>query len=310
MTPLRHPLCFFCLFCVLVEPVLAQQDALLWKFKQGDAHHYRMTQDMTMSMTMGDDSKQTTNSVLQIMDMTWKVNSVDEQGNAKISQQVERVQLSIKAAGEQEMQLDTGSDEQPSGFAAMSAPLYQAMVAEPFELTMSPRGKVSDLHVSEAVKKAIQSLPNAAMMGDMFSDEGFQDMIQQSSLVLPTIEEIPLGFEWSTEAKFKNPHFGELISQTTYRYDGTREVEGKSLEAFHVIMELEFGDSVDGASIDFSKQSATGEILFDRELGCLHSSHLQQEMQITISAIGQIMVQQLKQSTSLQRQEKQSEAGP
>jgi len=295
-----------CLFLVTsFSTALAVEAPLLWKFNTGDEHHYRMTQNMDMKMSMGAAGEMQT-GVKQVMNMTWKVESVDEQGTASITQTIDRVQMDMQAPGQQEMHFDSNSDEAPAGFAVMVAPLFKAMMAEPFKLTMTPRGEITKAEIPESLTEAMKNLPGAAAIGEMFSEDGFKNMLQKSSLVLPEPKDLVEGYQWTTEFEMKNPQFGELAVQATYTYRGTKEVAGEKFDAFDYDLEMEFGEGAAGLEIKVTEQDSQGEILFSREAGALHSSTLKQDMDMEISTAGQNITQKLSQTMMFERVEEKN----
>ena len=291
--------------CLLIvsswRPALAEESALVWKFRVGDVHHYRMIQNMDMEMSLGADGRQIETRVQQTLDMTWTIDQVDEEGLATMIQRVTRVQMDMQAPGQPEMHYDTDSDEAPAGFGAMMAPLFKAMTAEPFQVTITPRGEITNLEVPAALSKAMQSVPGAAAMGDLFSDEGFKKMIQQSSLILPEPNDLAPGYEWTTKANLKNAQFGEMKTETTYRYLGPREVKDQPFEVFSVAMKMAFGEGPGGLQMEVVNHDSHGEIFFSRAAGRLESSKLQQTMEINIAAAGTAMTQKMKQTMVLER---------
>ena len=289
------------LFCC---PVQADETPLVWKFQAGDEHHYQMTQDMDMEMSIGTADRKIETSFEQVLDMTWKIEKVDDQGFAKMLQSVDRVRMDMQAPGQQEMHYDTESEEAPSGFGAMVGPMFKAMTAEPFKMTFTPRGKITDLEMPESLAKAMKAIPGAAAMGEMFSDEGFKNMIQQSSLILPEPKDLEPGHEWASKAEMKNAQFGQLEVETTYRYLGTREVEGKPYEVFSIAMQMDFGEGPGGVQIDITSHESHGEILFSREEGRLQSSKVQQVIEMNIVAGNQEMKQKMVQTMEFKRIEK------
>lgn len=285
--------------CVLVVSLavtaIAEDRPLVWKFQPGDEHHYRMTQDMQMEMALGLGQRKVNTGVQQLMDMTWKVDRIDDQGLAKVVQSVDRVRMNMQAPGQAEMKYDTKSKEAPTGFGAMLDPLFKAMTENSFTLNMSPRGELSEMELPEAFSNALKNVPGAAMMGEMFTDEGFLSMMQKSSLVLPEPKDLTVGHEWSTTSEMKNPQIGTISSTITYRYLGPRDVEGKEFEVFSIALEMDYGEGAAGVTINVENQDSHGEILFDREAGRLHSSKLQQDLDMAIVVGAQTMEQKMLQ---------------
>ena len=302
-------LCSCLLIAIVCCSASAEDAPLLWKFQAGDEHHFQMTQDMDMEMEIGDRNVET--NVHQLMDMTWKIEQVDDQGLATMLQTIDRVRMEMQAPGQQEMDYDTDSDEAPSGFASMVAPLFKALTAEPFKVSITPRGEIKDMEVPESLAKAMKATPGAAAMGEMFSDEGFKNMLQQSSLILPEPKDLKPGHEWTTKSAMKNAAFGNLDIEATYRYLGPREVEGKTYEVFGITMEMDFGEGPGGVQIDITSHESHGEILFSREAGRLESSKIQQVIEMNIATAGQEMKQKMTQTVIFERvEEKRAEKEP
>jgi hypothetical protein len=112
-------------------------------------------------------------------------------------------------------------------------------------------------------------------------------MISQGSLVLP--ENAPKeGEEWSTKVEVNNPQAGKQIVETTYKYQGTKEVEG----VMHAIFKPTITMNFEGAQVKIAEQSSDGEILFNVAEGRLDSSKLEQHVAIDQPAGGQTKIDQ------------------
>src|SRR6516165_8472568 len=75
-----------------VSPANAQV-TLRYKFKQGETLNYDLDQKMKMEMAIA--GQNINMSMTQTLDMTWKVESVDKDGKAKIVQKFDRVRLTM-----------------------------------------------------------------------------------------------------------------------------------------------------------------------------------------------------------------------
>ncbi len=291
-------LCSCLLIAIVCCSASAEDAPLVWKFQPGDEHHFQMTQDMDMEMEVGDRTIET--SMHQNMDMTWKIEQVDDQGQATMLQSIDRVRMEMQMPGQQEMDYDTDSDEAPSGFASMVAPMFEALIAEPFKVSMTPRGEIKEMEIPESLAEALKATPGAAAMGEMFSDEGFKNMLQQSSLILPEPEDLKPGYEWTTKTEMKNAAFGKLDIEATYRYLGPREVKGKTYEVFGIAMKMDFAGGPVNVQMDIDSQESSGEIFFNHEAGRLEVSKLKQVMVMNITASGQEMTQKITQTIVLE----------
>ena len=252
---------------------------------------------MKMTMNVGP-GEAATSAIKQTIDMVWEIESVEENGNAVLTQTIERVQMGIAAPGQAEVQYDSSSEEPPQGYAAMLAPMFQAMISAPFKVTMSPRGEIVDVEVPQSLIEAMSQIPGGAMLGSLATEEGFRNMIRQSSILLPKPEELVEGHQWTSSIEMDNPIAGKIITETTYQYQGPREVEGQPMEVFVPSIETKFTGGEGANSIAVEKQDATGEILFNRQAGRLESSKIVQQMQMVITVGDNKINQNLDQTIS------------
>jgi Family of unknown function (DUF6263) len=281
------------------------QEELRWKFAQGQKLDYNMVQDMKMAAEGGPLGNMNT-TMNQQMDMTWDVQEVKENGDAVIKQKFDRVKMKMTTplGG---FEYDSQSKEPPAGLAAMLAPMYKAMTSGEFIITMTGRGEVKDVSVPEEMVNALKNSPGAAMMGDLATSEGFKKMISQGALVLP--EGKPKkGEEWSTTVAINNPVAGKQTVETTYRYEGTKEIEGTTYAVIRPELKMDFGAGDENQNPDqpqqpqqpnvkmeIAEQSSEGEVLFNIKEGRLHSSELKQNVTIDVTAGGQAMKQKIEQ---------------
>jgi hypothetical protein len=312
------------LFCL--APDVRADEPLRWKFKVGDKLAYNMTQDMNMVMSMGPSSQMTTN-VHQVMDMSWDVQGVNDQGEAVILQKFDRVQM--KMTGPMAVDYDTSKDEPATGMAATFAPLYKAMTKGDFEVTMTARGEIKDVKVPSEVLDALKSSPGAAQMGDLAKPDGFQKMIMQNAFVLP--EAVPKkGDHWSTTATVSNPIAGQQTVETSYTFVDMKDINGERFAVFQPNIKMSFGPAAEPAKAADAKdakqddakgdaksdaksdakpaaspnptmqmkvkdQKSDGEVLFNATAGRLSSMSVKQDLSMDISVAAQTLQQQIHQ---------------
>ncbi|MGI9430233.1 MAG: DUF6263 family protein [Bythopirellula sp.] len=305
---------FTCLLLVTLSwsHVSAQEVPLLWKFDVGGEYQYRLTQQMDMEMSLGAANRNVNTEFRQVIDLTWKIEQIDDQGRAKIAQSVARMQMDLRAPGDQEMHFDTDAKESPTGFAAMLVPLVKALTSETINLTITPRGKIENVEVPESLTKTMQAIPGATMMGDLFSQTGFQNMIQQSSPVLPQSAELKPGHEWTRKSELHHEQIGVVQAETTYHYVGNREAEGEKelLEVFTVQMKFAFDDGNESSQIKVVDHQSDGELLFNRSAGQLHSSNLQQNLTLKLDSGEDTTMQKMIHNTILTRINESTETDP
>jgi hypothetical protein len=281
---------------------------LRWKFKVGEKLDYSMVQEMQMSASGAALPQEMKTSMRQEMNMTWDVQGVDdESGEAVIRQKFDRVKMKMQTpvGG---FEYDTKSEEAPTGLGAMIAPMYKAMTEGEFEITMTSRGEVKDVKIPEQVLTALKNSPNAAAMGDIASAEGFKKMISQGALVLP--KDAPKkGDTWKTKVEMKNPAVGKQTVETTYRYEGTKDIKGKKFAVIKPELKMEFDNQQPAAKegqpqqpaaqqnvqMKIKDQTSAGEVLFDIGAGRLYSTLLKQNVTIEATVNGQTIQQKIDQ---------------
>jgi hypothetical protein len=274
------------------------EETLRWRFKQGEKLNYVMTQDMNMKMTLpagaGGQGGDVTTAVHQVMDMTWDVQGVNEAGDAVIQQKFDHVQMKMTPSVGPGIDYDSKSDKPAEGLAAMIAPLYDAMTAGEFEMTMSARGEVKDVKIPQQVLDALKNSPGASAMGEMATAEGFQKMIMQGALVLP--ETTPKeGESWSNKVEMNNPVVGKQIIETSYKYMGTKQVDGATMAVFQPSISMQFEGNTQ-MKMNVKEQKSDGEVLFNETAGRLDSTKLNQDVNLEVAIGAQTMQQQIKQS--------------
>lgn len=274
-------------------------EPLRWKFTSGERLNYTISQNMNMKMNAGAQGPINT-SMKHNMDMAWDVQQVNEEGEAQILLSFNRVKMKMSMntpMGEQGFDYDSESEEEPTGMAAMVAPLFDAMTKGQMEVTMSPQGEVLDVKIPQEVIDALQKSPGAGMMGDMATPEGFKQMIMQASLVLPE-EALTKGHEWSNKVEMNNPMVGKQTVETTYVYDGTKDVGGTTYDVFRPSIKMGF-EGQGTMKISVKKQTSSGEILFNGEAGRLHSSKLVQDLTMDMMVSGQALSQEIHQAVDV-----------
>lgn len=279
-----------CAILLVASPTLGAEP-LVWKWKVGDAPRYVMTQTMRMSMDAGA-AGETTGSMRQDTLMQWKVDSVEPNGEAKLTVQTERVVMQNEGPGGQSFTYDSESQDPPMGMAALVAPVYEAVVEHPVYLTMQPSGELKEIKLSDELKAAFDRLPGGAVSGDMAVQT-----IRQMVVELPK-EPLAVGDQWTNTVNFDTPGMGSVKVETTYTYDGPGEIEGNMYEAFTPKV-AETALDKQRQAVEIETKDSTGEILFDREKGRVYSSRVIREMQVRMKSGEQETVNTIEQAVEL-----------
>lgn len=270
---------------------------LRWKLKAGEALRHQMKQDMNMKMDAGPAGKLTTTAV-QTMDMSWNVKNVTENGDVIIEQNIDRIRVKMAAPGGQGFEYDSESEEPAVGVAAMVAPVFEAMTLGSFEFKMSPRGEISDVQVSKELIEAIKNAPGGDTGGEDKAIEQFKSMVSQVAFVLP--EEAPQpGKQWTTKIAVVNPAAGNQSVETTYTFEGFREVDGITYAVIKPSMKMELAGNP-MMDMKIKEQTTSGEVLFNVASGRLGSMEIDQAITLDIIAAGQTMPGTIDQKIEVQ----------
>ena len=278
-----------------VSSTSCAEEPLRWKFKVGEQLDYQLTQQMNMDMDAGQTGKLHT-SMNQVMNMQWDVKGVNDQGDAVVEQSIKRIQMKMEAPGGQGFEYDSSAEGPAVGMAAMIAPMFEAMTAGAFEVTMTPRGEVRDVRIPPDMAAAIAKGPGAAG-GEKAAIEQFKAMITQGAFVLPENPPTP-GQEWSTKVDVNNPAGGNQKVETTYKYEGTRDVDGTTYAVIRPSLKMELAGNA-MMQMKVKEQKTNGEVLFNQQAGRLHSMSIDQDLTMDISVGGQTMPGTIKQKVEV-----------
>jgi hypothetical protein len=270
----------------------ARADApLRWKFKVGDKLAYDTEQDVTIKVkgVPGGDAEMRTE---QQLNLSWEVLEVNDEGEAKIRQKLDRVRLKMTspAAGgdpnvkkTETVEYDSQAKDPPVGGAASAAAIFEPIMKEPFEITITPRGEVKDAKVPEAVLGLFKNNPGAAQMGIWTTADGMQRALMQDVIELPEAA-IASGETWNRKIEMPIPVVGKQSMETTYTYGGEKDVDGKQLAAIGMKRRLQYGNgNAQQAQVKIKDQSSDGEALFSVAEGRLKSAT--QDQKITIEDV-------------------------
>ena len=97
-------------------------------------------------------------SIKQTVGMTWEVDSVAEDGSARVAQTIDRIEVALKSQFA-DIRYDSDAEEAPEGPAATIAPLIDAMVGARIVLVMTPMGEVVDVEIPPEMVEAIRTTP-------------------------------------------------------------------------------------------------------------------------------------------------------
>ncbi|HRX79899.1 MAG TPA: DUF6263 family protein [Pirellulaceae bacterium] len=246
---------------------------LRWKFVEGDAWQITVDQHTTTATTGA--GKPTGIDITMQLQLSWAVDSVDSEGTAQITQQIERFSVTMRAGAAEPVEYASDSETKPSGSAADIAAAVEPVIGANFVVTMSNRGAIREVKLSDAAAEAFAAIDSPALK-QLFSPEGISRLLAQSAVELPEAA-ISVDGSWTQSSKIPST-LGTLKQDRAYTLVGQEETEGKMLERIEITGELvvEPSEQAPGSS-KLVDQDLTGELLFDAGAGRLVSSQSKQK---------------------------------
>jgi hypothetical protein len=264
-------------------PARAADDgvALKWKFKPGQISRYTTSVDIRAQQKLGAGQAEEFNSK-QTSDMTWVVDSIDQDGNAHITQTIERVRVASSAKGE-ERAFDSQEDKLPEGVDDEAVEPLRVMVNQPVHLTIDQRGKVIDVRPSEKLAAKLKQSSQQGPLAAMFSREGLKQMASTNTLELPA-EPVSRGTTWQQQATASDPVSGRQTLVTTYRYDGSDERDGQTMDKISANAKVSpaGNQAATAQRVTIKDQKSNGVVWFDRAVGRIH------EMEMTTKIVREV----------------------
>ena len=264
----------FVVLGVAALPARAADEGVLlkWKFKRGQTSHYTTSVDIKAQQKLGGAQPEEFNSK-QTSDMTWAVDSVDQDGTAHIRQTIERVRVTSSSKGE-EQKFDSDDDKLPEGVDAAAVEPLRVMINQPVHLTIDPRGKVIDVRPSEKLAEKVKQSSQQGPLAAVFSREGLKQMVTTNTLELPA-EPLSRGTTWQQQTTVSDPVSGRQTLATTYRYDGSDERDGQTLEKISATAKIApAGNQAAAQRVTVKDQKSNGVVWFDRAVGRIHEMEM------------------------------------
>ena len=271
---------------------------LRWKFKAGKTFSYAIEQNMTLRLTVGPTTTETT--VHQTIDLEWAVDEVNPNtGDAEMTHTIKRIKIEIESPATGKIEFDSDAKGDAEGLAKLVSPVLSTLVGSKVRLRMSPRGDINEVRVPDDVLGAFKDVKGASLFGEMFSQEGFRKLIKQASMVLPE-KVVDTGWKRTQPHTVKNLLLGKMTADTTYTYAGTETIDGRELAKFDVAVEIAFDEETKSiAEVVVKKQNSSGSIYFDPVAGRMDHTHVKQELELEVTIAGQKVTQKITSDTRL-----------
>jgi hypothetical protein len=260
----------------------AGAELLSWKFKPGETLRYTMLQQTTRQTKAAGREEKMSSS--QTTDLHWTVKSVGTDGSAELGWTVDRIRTKLEAPGAT-IEYDSQSGKAPEGQPGNMGAFLSSLVGAEFTFKMSRRGEMSDFKFPQKLLESIrQAAPPGAPEGT-FGEDALKSMASQASVPLPA-EPIEKGKAWNQSARVSLPT-GTMQIGKTYTFQGP-DPEAPGMHRISVDTKVSLGDAANtGVAIKVTSQKGEGTIVFDSQSGRIVSSRLQDQLQFSLTFMGQ-----------------------
>jgi hypothetical protein len=279
ITPRRCllPLALVVLLVGLGSTTSLAKELLRWKFKEGDVFHYSLEQT---ALSTGKDPSglevKTTNSL--IMDMTWKVKSVDASGVATLTQTIDRMRTSASSPLGK-----FSSDSKEAGDS--TSPLFKMLIGAEFTSKMKPSGEQTELALPEKLLAALKSNSDPAVSMGQLSEAALKNNFAQ--LVFPLAESaVGPGETWQRKMAIPAGPDGQTRQiEQTFTDKGPNSAAA-GLETIEFTTKFEPHKADPNIPVTFKSESVTGRIDFDNSAGRLAKSNVVEDVELSVSFEG------------------------
>ncbi|HND51923.1 MAG TPA: DUF6263 family protein [Pirellulaceae bacterium] len=253
------------------EPV-----TLRWKLVAGQKFVVSYNQKVDTETSFG--GKPLKLAIDSTIEQDWQVEAVDAEGVATISQSVRRVALRMDLPPASAIEFDTSSPKKPTGDAQQIASAVTPLLGAKLTARLSARGQWSDVTLSPELKQTLQTLAEKSILRDLLSQEGLEELARHGLATLPEAP-IKVNDSWDATSELKSS-VGKVKQTTTYKYEGTQAVDGRTLHKLASKGVVDWSDAprTPATNRQIKEQKVTGTALFDAVAGRFVESELLQQL--------------------------------
>ena len=196
---------------VLCAGSLAQaQTTLRYQFKEGEKLSY-LVEIKTLDKTTVAGSPMTSETT-ERLDLGWHVATMSTEGNARVTQTLERFRFQAESSAFT-YRFDSQEGRIPGGpLGEKLGVLHKALVGAELSMTISPRGEIDAVKLSDKLLGSIKRAHAAIAPGQILSDDRLRDLLRVG--LLPVLPMEPVIKGRSGEIRLKSPLVGKAMAVT------------------------------------------------------------------------------------------------
>ena len=251
-------------YLALIPSVSSGETLLRWKFEAGQQFDLHLDQQTTSTITVA--GKTTKTTVETKLELRWKVDSVDDSG-AKITQQVERIELKLQPAGMEPVVYDSNAKTRPVGQAKEIAASVAPLIGAKFQVVMSDLGEITSAEPAAELREALaKEQSSVAGRGQLFSKESIGRLLRQTLVVLPKTA-VEKGATWTTTNVAPGP-LGKFEQQINYSAAGSVQRGEATVEKIDFTATFALpANQAPTSKLKVKEQIHSGTIYFSPDLG-------------------------------------------
>ncbi|MCO6458973.1 MAG: hypothetical protein J5I93_27005, partial [Pirellulaceae bacterium] len=248
---------------------LAAQTLLRWKLAPGQQLSLDFGQQTETSTDVN--GLRLTMSLEMRMQVDWQVEQVEQDGTTRLTQTIRQLRLKMQTAGGMPIEYDSRQERQSGEAAQQIAAALAPLLGSPIAVTMSSRGELREVQLTEQAAAAVENLPQSSAFKRQLTREGLRQLLGQAAMVLPA-EPVQPGQSWQQARELAEPQTGvKVVSK--YNLEGD-DPEGGLRITVDTRVELPAA----AAALRIREQQQTGSLRFDSQAGRLLSSRVEQKL--------------------------------
>lgn len=256
---------------LLTGAVQAEDAALRWRFRAGDAERYRMTQTAKLELQLVGDNKIST-ELERIFEFARTVQEVDPNGTATLAIRVSHVQLHVAGPGGQTADYDSAGESESQGFAGTLVPLFQMLMKSEIQAKINSRGELLEFQLPVDFEALLRSKPPGKAVGQVGSVADFESLAKLGLPPLPAQADFAQGGQWQATRTVELEAVGPVVAETTYRWESTDERDANKIAKIVPATIFRFPATEEGKSaVSSTDHMSSGQIHFNLSAGRLES---------------------------------------
>ncbi|MEC7446080.1 MAG: hypothetical protein VX500_07160, partial [Planctomycetota bacterium] len=168
--------------------------SLEWKFAVGNAYQVKLEQAVEQTTTILLQPVQAKTTIE--MEVLWKITAIRPNGDAELSQTLERLSLQVESADAVDVDYDSAREEQTTESATALHQSIAQLLNTPVQVIMRPDGQIVEVKATEESLEKLRGVGGSVKLRAALSPEGLQNMLALISTPLPP-DEVEPGDEWT-----------------------------------------------------------------------------------------------------------------